>query len=127
MEGRLSPTLLDLAVAIISGIAGAYSKSHKEIMQSLAGVAVAVALVPPLSVAGIGIGRGDIEFFLQAFLLFSTNLIGITLAAAITFRVLGYSPLVYAKRGMSIVILLSVIISVPLYISYYQIVEKMVF
>ena len=91
MLGRLSPSLLDLGVAIFAGIAGAYTKSYKEILQSLAGVAIAVALVPPLAVAGIGLGRGDPYFFGQAFLLFSTNLVGIIVFAALTFRVLGYS------------------------------------
>ena len=53
MLARLNPTLLDLAVAIISGIAAACSKSFKEIIQSLAGVAIAVALVPPLTVLAV--------------------------------------------------------------------------
>jgi len=118
MEARLNPTVLDLIVAITAGVAGAYTKSHKEILQSLAGVAIAVALVPPLAVAGIGIGRGDIEFFFHAFLLFSTNLIGITLAATFTFRILGYSPAVKSRQGIGIVFLLLVMISIPLYLSY---------
>ena len=122
MIARLNPSLLDLAVALIAGIAGAYTKSFKEIMQSLAGVAIAVALVPPLAVAGIGLGRGDIYFFAQAFLLFTTNLIGITLAAAFTFRALGYSAVVGSKRGLAFVATIMVLISVPLYISYQQIV-----
>jgi len=123
MQARLNPSLLDLAVAIISGIAAAYSKSFKEIIQSLAGVAIAVALVPPLAVAGTGIGRGDFHFFFQAFLLFSTNLIGIIIAAALTFRVLGFSPAIRSKRGIGIVLCLLALITVPLYISYGQIVE----
>jgi uncharacterized hydrophobic protein (TIGR00271 family) len=127
MEARLNPTVLDLAVAIIAGIAGAYTKSFKEIMQSLAGVAIAVALVPPLAAAGIGLGRGDLFFFAQAFLLFSTNLIGIIFAATFTFRVLGYSAAVRSKRGLGIVAVVLVMISIPLYMSYHRIVEKMVF
>lgn len=127
MLARLNPTLLDLGVAIISGIAAAYSKSHKEIAQSLAGVAIAVALVPPLAVTGIGLGRGDPAFFLQAFLLFSTNLVGIILAATFTFRVLGYSPAVKGRRGISIIVLLMVLITAPLYISYQQIIQNLIF
>jgi uncharacterized hydrophobic protein (TIGR00271 family) len=127
MEARLNPTVLDLAVAIIAGIAGAYTKSFKEIMQSLAGVAIAVALVPPLSVAGIGLGQGDIHFFAQAFLLFSTNLIGIIFAATFTFRILGFSPAVRSKRGIVLVAVILLLISIPLYMSYQRIVEKMVF
>ncbi|MCK5070841.1 MAG: TIGR00341 family protein, partial [Desulfocapsa sp.] len=94
MQARLHPSLLDLGVAIVAGVAGAYTKSNKKILQSLAGVSIAVALVPPLAVAGIGLGMGDLSFFGQAFLLFSTNLVGITLAATFTFRLLGYSPVV---------------------------------
>ncbi|MGW8161765.1 MAG: TIGR00341 family protein, partial [Desulfobulbales bacterium] len=123
MEARLSPTVLDLIVAITAGVAGAYTKSHKEILQSLAGVAIAVALVPPLAVAGIGIGRLDPEFFGQAFLLFSTNLVGIVVAATFTFRLLGYSAAVKSKRGIGIVFFLLILISIPLYLSYNHIVE----
>ena len=126
MAARLSPGLLDLGVALFAGIAGAYTKSHKEILQSLAGVAIAVALVPPLAVAGTGLGRLDFNFFGEAFLLFSTNLIGITLAATVTFRVLGYSPAIQNKRSLGVVALLLALISVPLYFSYDNIVEKMV-
>lgn len=126
MLARLSPSLLDLAVAIFAGIAGAYTKSHKEILQSLAGVAIAVALVPPLAVAGTGLGRLDLNFFSQAFLLFSTNLVGIVVAATLTFRVLGYSAVVRDKRNVSVVVLIMALITIPLYFSYDDIVQKMV-
>ncbi|WP_419174723.1 TIGR00341 family protein [Desulfosediminicola sp.] len=124
MQGRLNPTVLDLVVAIVAGIAGAYTKSFKEILQSLAGVAIAVALVPPLAVAGIGLGRFDISFFSQAFLLFSTNLIGIVLAATFTFRVLGFSPAVRDKRRLSVVSLFLLAIFIPLFLSFQGIVER---
>jgi len=125
MLGRLSPSLLDLGVAIFAGIAGAYTKSHKEILQSLAGVAIAVALVPPLAVAGIGLGRADPYFFGQAFLLFSTNLVGIIVAAILTFRVLGYSAAIKGKRSIGYVVLALSLITIPLYLTYNDIVEKL--
>lgn len=118
MQGRLNPSILDLIVAIVAGIAGAYTKSFKEILQSLAGVAIAVALVPPLAVAGIGLGRFDLVFFGNAFLLFITNLIGIVLAASLTFRILGYSPAVRDKRSLSIVFVFLLLISIPLSMSF---------
>ena len=127
MQARLNPTLLDLAVAIISGMAAAYSKSFREIIQSLAGVAIAVALVPPLAVAGTGIGRWDFQFFFQAFLLFSTNLVGIVIAAVLTFRMLGYSPAIRSKRNLGMVLGLLILIVVPLYLSYNRIIEERVF
>ncbi len=55
----MHPNLLDLGVAIFSGMAGAYAQARESIMKSMPGVAIAVALVPPLCVAGIGIGWWD--------------------------------------------------------------------
>jgi uncharacterized hydrophobic protein (TIGR00271 family) len=123
MKGRLNPTVLDLIVAVVAGVAGAYTKSFKEILQSLAGVAIAVALVPPLAVAGIGLGRFDMVFFGQAFLLFSTNFIGIILAATFTFRVLGFSPVVRDKRSLLVFILFLVMICIPLTMAFNRIIE----
>jgi uncharacterized hydrophobic protein (TIGR00271 family) len=124
MRARLSPTLLDLSVAIISGIAGAYAHAKEEIAKSLAGVAIAVALVPPLSVAGIGFGWGDWSMAKGASLLFITNLVGISLAASTTFLVLGFAPFKLAKKGLAISLLLVAGIVAPLYIAFDDLVEQ---
>lgn len=124
IAARLSPTLLDLAVAVISGVAGAYAHARAEIARSLAGVAIAVALVPPLSVAGIGIGWGEWPVFWGAFLLFLTNLVGIVLAAAFTFLWLGYSPFGRARRGLVLALILAGIVSVPLALGFLRLVEE---
>ncbi|MCV6607890.1 MAG: TIGR00341 family protein [Campylobacterales bacterium] len=118
IRGRVNPNILDLMVAIFSGIAGAYANAKEEIGKSLAGVAIAVALVPPLSVTGIGIGWGDWEVIYGSFLLFITNLVGITLAASVTFIILGYSPVQRAKKGIIYTGLMLFIISIPLYVSF---------
>ena len=118
MNGRLSPTILDMFVAIISGIAAAYAKSNEKIIGSLAGVAIAVALVPPLAVSGVGLGWGEWGMFSSALLLFVTNLVGIILAASLTFLVLGFSPIHVAKKGIFYAVTLVAIVSVPLYISF---------
>lgn len=124
IAARLSPTLLDLGVAVVSGVAGAYAHARAEIARSLAGVAIAVALVPPLSVAGIGIGWGDWHVFWGAFLLFLTNLVGIVLAAAFTFLLLGYSPFGRAKRGLALSLLLAAAVSVPLALGFMRMVDE---
>ncbi len=121
MSGRLSPTILDLFVAIVSGAAAAYAKSNEKILGSLAGVAIAVALVPPIAVAGIGMGWADWSMFSSAFLLFITNLVGIVLSAALTFALLGFSPLQLAKKGIMIWMIIVAVVAVPLYSSF----EKM--
>jgi uncharacterized membrane protein len=118
MAGRLSPTILDLFVAIVSGAAAAYAKSNEKIVGSLAGVAIAVALVPPLAVSGVGLGWGEWHMFGMAFLLFITNLVGIVLAAALMFMFLGYSPLHIAKKGVMVWMAIVVIVAVPLYSAF---------
>ena len=123
MAGRLSPTILDLFVAIVSGIAAAYVKSNEKILSSLAGVAIAVALVPPIAVAGIGLGWGNSHMFMMAFLLFITNLVGIVLAAASTFIVLGFSPLRVAKKGIMTWLVIVSLVAIPLYSAFIQMQE----
>ncbi len=121
MAGRLSPTILDLFVAIASGIAAAYAKSNEKILGSLAGVAIAVALVPPIAVAGIGLGWADWHMFSTAFLLFATNLVGIVLAASFTFVILGFSPISIARKGIITWMAIVALVAIPLYSSF----EKM--
>jgi uncharacterized hydrophobic protein (TIGR00271 family) len=85
IEGRLHPSTLDLLVAVLSGIAGAFANARENIAKSLPGVAIAVALVPPLCVSGIGIGWLNFDVFYGAMLLFLTNLTGIIMAAGVSF------------------------------------------
>lgn len=124
ISARLQPTLLDLAVAVISGIAGAYAHARAEVAKSLAGVAIAVALVPPLAVTGMGLGWLDWHVFSGAFLLFLTNLAGIVLAAALTFLALGYSPFSRARRGLLLSLVLVIMVSVPLALGFQRMVDE---
>lgn len=121
MSGRLFPTTLDLFVDIASGVAAAYAKSNEKISASLAGVAISVALVPSLAVAGVGIGWGEWHMFSSAFLLFLANLVGIVFAVALTFVILGYSPIRIAKKGILISLMIAVFVAIPLHSSF----EKM--
>ena len=63
----------------------------------------------------------------RSYLLFSTNLIGIIIAATFTFRILGYSAVVRRKASLVVVFIFMVLISIPLYLSYSRIVEDRVF
>ncbi|SFV90787.1 hypothetical protein MNB_SV-4-31 [hydrothermal vent metagenome] len=123
MAGRLSPTILDLFIAIVSGVAAAYVKSNEKIASSLAGVAIAVALVPPIAVSGIGLGWGEWHMFYSAFLLFVTNLVGIVLAAALTFTALGFSPLHLARKGVMVWLMIVALVAMPLYSAFRQMQE----
>ncbi len=121
---RTRPNLLDLGIAVVSGIAGAYAHAREEVAKTLAGVAIAVALIPPLAVAGIGIGWGDLQVFLGAALLLLTNLAGIVLAASVTFMLLGFSPLKLATRGIFISLAVVLVLSIPLALGFNQMVQE---
>ena len=118
IAARLQPSLLDLGVAIGSGVAGAYAHARENVMKSLPGVAIAVALVPPLCVAGVGLGWMDFSVIGGAMLLFLTNLVGITLAGVLTFMVLGYAPVTRATRGLGWSLLVVVLVAIPLAVSF---------
>lgn len=121
---RLQPSLLDLGVAVVSGIAGGYAHAREQVMKSLPGVAIAVALVPPLCVAGIGMGWREWDMVRGASLLFLTNWVGIALAATLTFLVLGFAPVnrvATGIRGVVLSLVMVLAVSVPLHSSFTQI------
>lgn len=124
IEARLSPTLLDMGIAVASGIAAGYAHAEKGIAKSLAGVAIAVALVPPLAVAGIGIGWWDWEVFSGAFLLYLTNLAGIIMFAGLTFLILGFAPFRRARMGLVYTFLIIILVMVPLSLSFDRIMQE---
>jgi uncharacterized hydrophobic protein (TIGR00271 family) len=121
---RIRPNLLDLGIAVASGVAGAFAYSREEIAKTLAGVAISVALVPPLAVTGIGLGWGDWNIFWGAALLLGTNLAGIVMAAALTFLVLGFSPFEIAKKGLLISFGIFLLVAAPLIWSFSKMVQE---
>jgi uncharacterized hydrophobic protein (TIGR00271 family) len=82
MLARGKPNALDLAVALISGIAAAYATARPNLLGALPGVAIAAALVPPIATAGVALSHGDVITFIGAVTLFLTNIIAIVLGAA---------------------------------------------
>ena len=108
MLSRTAPNLIDLSVAIAAGMIGAFAQSRSKIASSMAGVAIAVALVPPLCVTGIGLklsAQASLRFNEViipslshqipegAFLLFLTNLVGITSAGMAVFLAQNYGSI----------------------------------
>ena len=89
---RTTPSLLDLGIAVAAGLAGGYVLTHKGANSSLPGVAIAVALVPPLATVGVAWELGATAEALGALLLYSTNLIAIVLSASVVMFVSGFVP-----------------------------------
>lgn len=117
MDMRTHPTILDLAVAIFAGIAAAYGYANTKVGESLAGVAIAVALVPPLCVSGIGLGWLDFSLFFNAFLLFLANIAGIIIASGAMFYFMGFASRKYASTAFLLKMLMLSIVIFPLWIS----------
>ncbi len=128
---RTQPTLLDLFIALASGMAGAYALSRKEVSAALPGVAIAAALAPPLAVVGLGLANGNMQAASGAALLFVTNLITISLAGMIIFTLLGIHPLNLlpevqkrVRRGITGMVILVVVITIPLGVIMNGIIQK---
>lgn len=89
---RTSPTLLDLGIALFSGLAGSVvvGRAGGDGLTALPGVAIAVALMPPLCSVGFGFGSGlNTRIISGAGLLFLTNLVAIIVAAFAVFLLIG--------------------------------------
>lgn len=133
MLSRAFPSLLDLGVAMAAGAAGAFSLSRESIRNSLAGVAISVALVPPLAVAGIGLALGrkatadvglsfrEVGLFsggndiaVGASVLFLTNLAAIVVVAGTVMIIQGYARWLRGIFGLACTIAMSIVLMQPL-------------
>jgi len=121
IEARGKPDLLDLGVGFFSGMTAAYAAGRSNVMTTLAGVAIAAALVPPLAVMGIALTHGSPLISLNAAILLLTNLVAIILGAAIIFRMFkmhsspqGTNNRIWVRRATIILFLLLSLLIAPL-------------
>jgi uncharacterized hydrophobic protein (TIGR00271 family) len=124
---RATPNILDLVIALAAGTVGAFATSSKDISSSIAGVAIAVALVPPLCVVGLGLGIGDeivADFgmgpigrsgiVMGSFMFLFTNFVGIVFAAVIVFLCKGYGSIRKTVASIGMLLVSIVLASRPL-------------
>jgi uncharacterized hydrophobic protein (TIGR00271 family) len=96
---RTKPNLYDLAIAFLSGTAGAVAIcTKKNYLTVVPGVAIATAVIPPLSVAGFGLGTGSLNIAFGGFFLFFTNFVAIIIATGAVFYFYGFRPATIAKE-----------------------------
>lgn len=121
IEARGNPDVLDLFIALASGMVAAYAMGRPNLSGTLAGVAIAAALLPPLAVVGIGLTNDEIIIAGNAAILFATNLVAIILGAALIFRLLGMHVAIseknesrWVRRATMVFTLLAVILAAPL-------------
>jgi uncharacterized hydrophobic protein (TIGR00271 family) len=90
IAARTRPSLFDLVVAVLSGLAGGYAMVRGR-GGAIVGVAIATALMPPMAVAGFGIASGEFAVARGAMLLFTTNLVAIALSVTAVSTWYGFS------------------------------------
>jgi uncharacterized hydrophobic protein (TIGR00271 family) len=121
---RSEPTLLDLGVAIAAGGISGYAKVQPKISESLAGTAIAVALMPPLCVIGLGLSQANWNLSQGATLLYLTNLLGITLSCMVTFLLAGYVSFHHARQALTLTLTFTAILLIPLGFSFTLLVRQ---
>ncbi len=125
---RTTPDFRDFGIALFAGVAGTYGYYRKEFSSVLAGVAIAVALIPPLCVVGLMLEEGRYVLAHGGFILFLTNLSGISLGAVFVSFAMGaveFKLLIHKRVVFSLVLCLVGVVAVmiPLSVNYDRIVN----
>ena len=113
---RTTPTTLEIFIAFAAAVIAALAVAHPKIGETIAGVAIATSLVPPLCVTGIGIAYLNFDIAFGSFLLFLTNVVTIILTSTLIFTYFLYGKQFrrLKTRSMLALVLLLLIISWPL-------------
>jgi uncharacterized hydrophobic protein (TIGR00271 family) len=94
---RTQPSMIYAAVAVVAGLAASLALVKEKLVETLPGIAISVALIPPLSVIGIGLAWLDFGIATRAFLLFFLNAVGIVFASMVVFSLMNF----YVKRAVA--------------------------
>jgi uncharacterized membrane protein len=126
---RTAPNIIDLFIAIFSAMIAVLSIRFDRLSESIAWVAMAAALMPPLAVVWIEIALWNYSLAGWALMLFIANLISIVLVGILFFWMYWFNPNNNTKQKSVItktifVVITIVIISVPLIHSLLTIKEK---
>lgn len=121
---RSTPNLLDLGIAMAAGGICGYALVEPKVSGTLAGTAIAVALMPPVCVVGLGLSQGNWVLSWGALLLFLTNLLGIALACMVAFILTGYAHGTQARGVLAVATLLTSLLVIPLGISFVQLARQ---
>ncbi len=118
---RTQPNLVDLGIAIVAGGISSFAKVRKGVSDVIAGTAIAVALMPPLCVAGLALSQQQLHFAKGAFILYLTNLLGITLSCMIVFILAGYTGI---NHALGWTLALTGVLILPLGASFVELVRQ---
>lgn len=92
-----SPSTIGLLLSLFVGAAAALT-FVTGMRDEMAGVAVAIALIPPIASIGIGISSFDSQLVLDALTLALMNMVSIIASGFVCFRLIGVKPSTYQKK-----------------------------
>lgn len=129
---RTSPSIWDVFIAGLGGLAGIVAATRKEKSNAIPGVAIATALMPPLCTAGFGLASGNLYFFLGALYLYFINSIFICVATFVIVRFLNFpkkefQDKAYERKVRRYIWLIVTITTLPSVFLAYRIVDKSIF
>ncbi len=90
LDNTLRGAVLYFLVALASGFAATLAWVRKEMNEILPGIAVAVALVPPLALVGLGLSGFVVEVIRYNFFVFFFNLLGVLVGSLLVFSLLKF-------------------------------------
>jgi len=121
---RSQPNLLDLGIAIAAGSISGFAKVEPKISPTVAGTAIAVALMPPVCVIGLGLSHANLSLSRGATVLYLTNLLGITLSCMLVFLITGCSSLYRARNALGLTFVFTAILLLPLGASFVELTRQ---
>ena len=129
---RTSPSIWDVFIAALGGLAGIVATSRQEKSNAIPGVAIATALMPPLCTAGYGLASGNIFFFLGALYLYFINSVFICVATYLIVRFLKFpkkefEDKAYEKKVSRYILIVVLVTTAPSIYLGYRIVDKSIF
>lgn len=115
---RTAPTIWDVLIAFVGGLAGIIGVTRRERSNIVPGVAIATALMPPLCTAGYGLATGTLSYFAGAFYLFCINSVFIATATYLGVRLMALPPLghlggAHEQRARTIIAVMVVATALP--------------
>jgi uncharacterized hydrophobic protein (TIGR00271 family) len=134
VAGRISPRLIDLVAALATGAVGSVALVRRDISDTLPGVAIAISLVPPLTVVGLTLESGAMNESFGALFLFATNVAAILATGIVVmalFRVYQMVPpaasaekrAVNRRNAILVIVAFFCVIGVPLVLSSMRIAD----
>ncbi|WP_062302591.1 TIGR00341 family protein [Demequina subtropica] len=136
VAGRVSPGVVDLLAALATGVVGSIALLRSDISDTLPGVAIAISLVPPLTVVGLTAESGAWAQAAGALLLFLTNVAAILATGSVVMAIYGFANVRIEMaedkeaerrrraRAYLTTIVLLVLVTVPLAYSTAQTIES---